>query len=188
MANKQIKSTTDLWSNILHICFMCFCWFSVRNLDFILDRMECLFDLFLFKCWRIESRKCNLPLSLVNLSIFSTSFSILFLFPSLVDAIPKQNNDILSLGTGAVSWFEVNGFGCVPTYSTNITSDDPSRMLRPEYVEGCLLEWYAVETVQSAVQLCLAVSIILSSSSSRQLNILKKERKEPRNEWKATRT
>lgn len=70
----------------------------------------------------------------------------------------QQNSDILSLGTGAVSWFEVNGYGCVPTYPTNITSEDPFRLVRPEYVDGCLLEWYTVEIIQSAVQLCLAVT------------------------------
>lgn len=71
-----------------------------------------------------------------------------------------QDSDILSLGTGAVSWFEVNGYGCMPTYPTNITSEDPFRLVRPEYVDGCLLEWYTVEIIQSTVQLCLAVIFI----------------------------
>lgn len=68
-----------------------------------------------------------------------------------------QDSDMLNLGTGSISWFEVNGYGCVPTYPTNITSEDPYRMVRPEFVEGCFLEYFTIEVIHSAVQLCFAV-------------------------------
>lgn len=70
-----------------------------------------------------------------------------------------QDSDILNLGTGSISWFEVNGYGCKPTYPTNITSEDPYRMVRPEYVEGCVLEYQTTEVIHSGVQLALAVRL-----------------------------
>lgn len=79
--------------------------------------------------------------------IFIVKFSLRF-----------QDSDILNLGTGSTSWFEVNGYGCVPTYPTNITSEDPYRFVRPEYVEGCLLEYTTIEVIHSAVQLFFAVN------------------------------
>ena len=70
----------------------------------------------------------------------------------------QQDSDLLNLGTGSVSWFEENGYGCRPTYPTNITSEDPYRPVRPERVDGCLLEYHIVEVVQSGIHCALAVS------------------------------
>ncbi len=82
-------------------------------------------------------------------------FSLTVFFPIIF----LQDSDILNLGTGSVSWFEINGYGCVPTFPTNITSDDPFRPIRPEQVNGCLLDYHLVEVVHSSVQIFLAVSI-----------------------------
>lgn len=70
-----------------------------------------------------------------------------------------QNSDILNLGTGSVSWFEVNGYGCRPVYPTNITAEDPY-LIRPDRVEDCLLEYHIMEIVHSGVQCFLAVRIL----------------------------
>lgn len=59
-----------------------------------------------------------------------------------------------------MSWFEVNGYGCRATYPTNITQEiDPYRPLRPESVDGCLLDYYIIEIIQAGLQCLLAVSI-----------------------------
>ncbi|XP_058462918.1 sodium/potassium-transporting ATPase subunit beta-1-interacting protein isoform X3 [Malaya genurostris] len=71
--------------------------------------------------------------------------------------ILDRDSDLLNLGTGSVSWFEVNGYGCKPTYPMNITSEDPYRPVRPERVDGCLLDYHIVEIVHSSVQCALAV-------------------------------
>uniref|UniRef100_A0A182QYN6 Sodium/potassium-transporting ATPase subunit beta-1-interacting protein n=1 Tax=Anopheles farauti TaxID=69004 RepID=A0A182QYN6_9DIPT len=71
--------------------------------------------------------------------------------------ILDRDSDLLNLGTGSVSWFEENGYGCRPTYPTNVTSEDPYRPVRPEKVEGCLLEYHIVEVVHSGVHCALAV-------------------------------
>ncbi|XP_053687891.1 sodium/potassium-transporting ATPase subunit beta-1-interacting protein isoform X2 [Sabethes cyaneus] len=68
-----------------------------------------------------------------------------------------RDSDLLNLGTGSVSWFEVNGYGCKPTYPMNITSEDPYRPVRPERVDGCLLDYHIVEIVQSSLQCALAL-------------------------------
>lgn len=82
-----------------------------------------------------------------------------------------QDSDILNLGTGSISWFEVNGYGCVPTYPTNITSEDPYRLVRPEYVEGCLLEYSTIEVIHSGVQLFFAVIFPFLCISNDRCNI-----------------
>ncbi|BFG04458.1 sodium/potassium-transporting ATPase subunit beta-1-interacting protein [Drosophila madeirensis] len=72
-----------------------------------------------------------------------------------------RDSDLLNLGTGSVSWFEANGYGCRPTY--NMTVDDPFRPQRPESVEGCLLDYTLVELIQSGVQCGLALLGILGA-------------------------
>jgi hypothetical protein len=78
--------------------------------------------------------------------------------------VSLQDSDVLNLGTGSVSWWEVNGVGCKPTYPTNLTSEvdpDPSRPLRPERVAGCFLDYQYVEVLHAALQCVLAVSWVL---------------------------
>ncbi|KAM7342535.1 sodium/potassium-transporting ATPase subunit beta-1-interacting protein-like [Cochliomyia hominivorax] len=77
--------------------------------------------------------------------------------------ILDRDSDLLNLGTGSVSWFEVNGYGCKPTYNTNITSEDPYRPIRPESVDDCLLTYDIVEVVHSGVQCVLAFFGILGA-------------------------
>ena len=69
-----------------------------------------------------------------------------------------QNSDLLNLGTGSVSWFEVNGYGCKPMYSTNLTAEDHFGPVRPERVDGCLLDYAQVEMLHASIQLTLLVS------------------------------
>lgn len=76
----------------------------------------------------------------------------------LIYLFALQDSDILNLGTGSVSWFEVNGYGCKPTYPINITSEDPYRPIRPDRVDGCFLDYPVIEILQSGVQSFLAVS------------------------------
>ncbi|XP_026836040.1 sodium/potassium-transporting ATPase subunit beta-1-interacting protein isoform X3 [Drosophila erecta] len=70
----------------------------------------------------------------------------------------NRESDLLSLGTGSASWFEANGYGCKATYST--AADDS---LRPERVEGCLLDYPLVEITHSGVQCALALLGILGA-------------------------
>ncbi|XP_037926881.1 sodium/potassium-transporting ATPase subunit beta-1-interacting protein isoform X1 [Hermetia illucens] len=74
-----------------------------------------------------------------------------------------KDSDILNLGTGSVSWFEVNGYGCIPTYPTNITNEDLSRPVRPEQVDSCLIDYPIVEVIHSGIQCILAVLAILGA-------------------------
>ena len=87
-----------------------------------------------------------------------------------------QDSDILNLGTGSVSWFEINGYGCKPTFPTNITSEDPFRPVRPETVDGCLLDYQIIEVIQAAVQCGLAVCRILFITLLTRLNTYTKEK------------
>ncbi|XP_032570044.1 uncharacterized protein LOC6618898 isoform X2 [Drosophila sechellia] len=73
----------------------------------------------------------------------------------------NRDSDLLNLGTGSVSWFEANGYGCKPTY--NMAADDTFRPQRPERVEGCLLDYPLVEITHSGVQCALALLGILGA-------------------------
>lgn len=69
----------------------------------------------------------------------------------------QQNSEILNLGTGSVTWFEINGYGCKPIYSTNLTAEDHFTVVRPEKVEGCFLDYTTVEVIHASIQLILLV-------------------------------
>uniref|UniRef100_A0A2M4CR45 Sodium/potassium-transporting ATPase subunit beta-1-interacting protein n=1 Tax=Anopheles darlingi TaxID=43151 RepID=A0A2M4CR45_ANODA len=70
--------------------------------------------------------------------------------------ILNRDSDILNLGTGSVSWFEENGYGCRAIFSPNSTTLDPFRPPRPDRVEGCLLEYHIVEVAHSGLHAALA--------------------------------
>lgn len=78
--------------------------------------------------------------------------------------ILDKDSDILNLGTGSVSWFESNGYGCKPIYSINITTEDTSRPFRPERVEDCVLDYSHVEIIHAAVQLLLSVLALIGGA------------------------
>lgn len=73
---------------------------------------------------------------------------------------------MLNLGTGAASWWEVNGIGCRPYFSVNSSLVDVLRPPRPDWVDGCLLSYIYVELIHAAVQLILTVIIYLQLSKT----------------------
>uniref|UniRef100_A0A336LU54 Sodium/potassium-transporting ATPase subunit beta-1-interacting protein n=1 Tax=Culicoides sonorensis TaxID=179676 RepID=A0A336LU54_CULSO len=79
-------------------------------------------------------------------------------FYTNIGILNRDTSDILNLGTGSVSWFEVNGYGCRASYSTNNTLEiDVFKPPRPEQVDGCLLDYYIVEVIQAGLQCLLAI-------------------------------
>nr|CAD7431351.1 unnamed protein product [Timema monikensis] len=96
--------------------------------------------------------------------ILANFFNIIFVIFGFYGAFqfrPKYiitDSDVLNLGTGSVSWWEVNGAGCRPIYPTNLTVDDPYpfRPLRPDKVMDCVLDYKYVETFHAALQCLLA--------------------------------
>nr|CAD7202730.1 unnamed protein product [Timema douglasi] len=99
--------------------------------------------------------------------ILANFFNIIFVIFGFYGAFqfrPKYiitDSDVLNLGTGSVSWWEVNGAGCRPIYPTNLTVDDPYpfRPLRPDKVMDCVLDYKYVETFHAALQCLLAVEL-----------------------------
>lgn len=77
----------------------------------------------------------------------------------IICVVSLQNlSPALNFGTGSVSWWEVNGFGCRPVYPTNITEELLSGPPRPESVLGCVLNYEHVEVLHASLQIVLAVS------------------------------
>lgn len=63
---------------------------------------------------------------------------------------------MLSLGTGSVSWWESNGWGCRPVWGE---ADGPGTW-RPAQVEGCFFQWQYVELGQSALAAFLTATAL----------------------------
>lgn len=115
----------------------------VFTMEHIMDGMEQFHNLFLFERWFAGQSK-----SFADIQIeIRISFEIYL----------QLNSDILNLGTGSISWFEINGYGCKATYSTNLTAEDHFTLVRPEKVEGCLLDYTIVEIIHASIQLILLV-------------------------------
>ncbi|XP_044741000.1 sodium/potassium-transporting ATPase subunit beta-1-interacting protein isoform X2 [Chrysoperla carnea] len=95
-------------------------------------------------------------------------FHIIFIIFGLFGAFQHQfkyvisNSDTLNLGTGSVSWWEANGYGCKPYYLPNITNEDIYRPVRPDYVTGCLFDYTTVEIIHAAIQVSLGVIGIIA--------------------------
>nr|XP_026494724.1 sodium/potassium-transporting ATPase subunit beta-1-interacting protein 4 [Vanessa tameamea] len=70
--------------------------------------------------------------------------------------ILNRESGLLSLGTGSVSWWEGNGWGCQPVWGE---ADGPGTW-RPARVEGCFFQWHFVELAQSAVAATLTATAL----------------------------
>nr|XP_021207774.1 uncharacterized protein LOC101746312 isoform X2 [Bombyx mori] len=68
----------------------------------------------------------------------------------------NRESGLLSLGTGSVSWWESNGWGCQPEWGE---LDRPG-LWRPTHVEGCHFQWYHVELGQSVLGAIFAATAI----------------------------
>lgn len=114
-------------------------------MEHIMDGMEHFYNLFLLKRWFSRQSKT------IQCDFKNENFRF-----NLKNYL-QQNSDVLNLGTGSVSWFEINGYGCKPTYSTNLTAEDQFTVVRPEKVDGCLLDYTIVEIIHASIQLILLV-------------------------------
>lgn len=67
-----------------------------------------------------------------------------------------QESGLLSLGTGSVSWWEGNGWGCQPVWGE---VDGPGTW-RPAHVDGCYFQWHHVELAQSGLAAFLTATAL----------------------------
>ncbi|XP_011495791.1 PREDICTED: uncharacterized protein LOC105360555 isoform X2 [Ceratosolen solmsi marchali] len=112
-------------------------------------------------------------------NIFLTCF---YLSAGVLD----KNSDLLNLGTGSFSWWQINGPGCKP--HRNNTVPDPPDVYRPDRVTGCVLDYEIIEALHSSTQCLLAVMsviggiclsrVFLEEDDSSQIR--KKKKKQPR--------
>ncbi|XP_012273068.1 sodium/potassium-transporting ATPase subunit beta-1-interacting protein isoform X2 [Orussus abietinus] len=70
-----------------------------------------------------------------------------------------KNSDILNLGTGSFSWWQVNGPGCKAVY--DVTEPELFRPARPTNVTDCVLDYEVVEVLHAATQCLLAIMAIV---------------------------
>ncbi|XP_072945101.1 uncharacterized protein NKAIN [Epargyreus clarus] len=68
----------------------------------------------------------------------------------------NRESGLLSLGTGSVSWWEGNGWGCQPVWGE---IDGPGTW-RPARVDGCFFQWNHVELAQSALAAVLTITAL----------------------------
>ncbi|XP_028967198.1 sodium/potassium-transporting ATPase subunit beta-1-interacting protein [Galendromus occidentalis] len=70
--------------------------------------------------------------------------------------ILNRELNYLNLGTGSRSWFEINGLGCKAMFEPH-TPDELAGFTKPASVDGCLVEYYYVESTQAAIQVILGL-------------------------------
>ncbi|XP_015587563.1 uncharacterized protein LOC107264145 isoform X1 [Cephus cinctus] len=73
--------------------------------------------------------------------------------------ILDKNSDILNLGTGSFSWWQINGPGCKAVY--NVTDQELFRPARPTNVTDCVLEYEVIEVLHAATQCLLAFMAVV---------------------------
>ncbi|XP_054268258.1 sodium/potassium-transporting ATPase subunit beta-1-interacting protein-like isoform X4 [Macrosteles quadrilineatus] len=74
-----------------------------------------------------------------------------------------KDSDLLSLGTGSVSWWETGGPGCKPVFLANQSLEgEPWRPLRPDFVTDCLLRYDHLEAGQAILHLLTSVFGLIS--------------------------
>ncbi|CAG4979387.1 unnamed protein product [Parnassius apollo] len=93
----------------------------------------------------------------------------------------NRESGLLSLGTGSVSWWEGNGWGCQPVWGE---VDGPGTW-RPAHVDGCFLQWHHVELTQSAIAAILTatalpLTILLAYRSFKKLKSMSDKSSLPR--------
>ncbi|RWS28636.1 sodium/potassium-transporting ATPase subunit beta-1-interacting protein 1-like protein [Leptotrombidium deliense] len=64
---------------------------------------------------------------------------------------------ILNFGTGSRNWFESNGPLCQPIFNVSNVNKRFFSLFKPTHVEGCLLYYFIIETIQAAIQIILAI-------------------------------
>ncbi|CAK1544611.1 unnamed protein product [Leptosia nina] len=68
----------------------------------------------------------------------------------------NRESGLLSLGTGSISWWESNGWGCQPVWGE---VNSPGTW-RPDRVDGCFFPWYHVELAQSSIAAFLTATAL----------------------------
>ncbi|XP_014256105.1 uncharacterized protein LOC106670360 isoform X2 [Cimex lectularius] len=73
--------------------------------------------------------------------------------------ILNKDWDILSLGTGSVSWWEANGPGCKALFLPNQSNTDtqPWHPLKPDLITGCAIPYHHLEAAQAIIHAILAI-------------------------------
>ncbi|XP_033207984.1 sodium/potassium-transporting ATPase subunit beta-1-interacting protein isoform X1 [Belonocnema kinseyi] len=97
-----------------------------------------------------------------------------------------KNSDILNLGTGSFSWWQVNGPGCKASY--DITEPELFRPARPANVTGCILEYEVIEILHASTQCLLSIIAVVGGiclsrvflEEDDSLHTKKKKKKQPR--------
>lgn len=74
-----------------------------------------------------------------------------------------RESELLNLGTGSRSWWESNGPKCEPKFNES-HPDFSFYDMRPISVEGCLIPYHIIETVQATFHLILSFFALVTSS------------------------
>ncbi|KAK6616866.1 hypothetical protein RUM44_005304 [Polyplax serrata] len=110
-------------------------------------------------------------------NVFWVGWTIFVICFYLDIGILDKNSDILNLGTGSRSWWEIHGYGCVADFTSVINGSsleqdpDPSRPPKPTKVEGCLIEYQYIEIIQAAMQCLLSVLAVIGGMCMSKLYI-----------------
>ncbi|CAG9132336.1 hypothetical protein JYU34_003775 [Plutella xylostella] len=103
--------------------------------------------LIIFGCFGAVQYVTKYLLSYAIWSVMWLTWNIFLICYYLNLGTLNRESGLLSLGTGSVSWWEGNGWGCQSVWGE---VDGPGSW-RPTRVEGCLVQWHYIELGQSAL-------------------------------------
>jgi hypothetical protein len=93
-------------------------------------------------------------------SLFNTTWNLLVISIHFKIRDINLSEDILSLNTGAVSWWNTNGPGCLP-YSITASIHQSVSILKPNTITGCRFDYHLLESAQAAIHASLTLISLL---------------------------
>lgn len=89
-------------------------------------------------------------------AIFNTTWNLLVISIHFKVRDINLSEDLLSLNTGAISWWNTNGPGCLP-YSITASIHQSVSILKPNIITGCRFDYHLLESVQAAIHSSLSI-------------------------------
>lgn len=90
-------------------------------------------------------------------ALFNTAWNLLVIVIHSKMRDINLNEDFLSMYTGAISWWHLNGPGCLPYTFTAPIQHQSVSILKPNIITGCRIDYHLLESTQAALHASLSL-------------------------------
>lgn len=111
----------------------------------------------IFALFGVRQNRLSYLLMFMLWAIFNTIWNLLVI--SIHSKLRDVNltEDFLSLYTGATSWWQSNGPGCLPYTITAPIQHQSVSILKPNIITGCRIDYHFLESTQAALHASLSL-------------------------------